>query len=79
MKNGITAEGVIVKGFKATNKEMECKGFKFELGKWYEHQGELSLCNSGFHFCPHPSGVWEYYPIDSRVFEIEAEIVLIDY
>ena len=64
-------------GFKATDKDMKCRGFQFELGKWYEVEGELALCGNGFHFCDYWSGVWAYYSDPgSRVFKIEAEDVL---
>ena len=66
-----------MKGYKATDKDMKCLGFQFELGKWFEHEGELVECKSGFHFCEQPSGVWAYYSkAGTRVFEIEAEDVL---
>ena len=66
-----------MKGYKATNADMQCRGFQFELGKWYEHEGDLVPCESGFHFCEHMPGVWAYYSdLDSRVFEIEAEGLL---
>ncbi len=65
-----------MKGYKATDKDMRCRGMQFELGKWYEHDGELIECQSGFHFCEQPSGVWSYYTAPgTRVFEIEAEDV----
>ena len=65
-----------MKGYKATDKEMKCRGFQFELDKWHEHSGDIELCNSGFHFCVYPSGVYCYYDLGCRVFEIEAELVL---
>ena len=66
-----------MKGYKATDKDMKCSGFQYELGKWYEHEGELIECQSGFHFCEYPSGVWAYYGGEGvRVFEVEAEGVL---
>jgi hypothetical protein len=66
----------IVKGYKATDENMQCRGFQFELGKWFEHEGPLKLCESGFHFCKYPSGVWNYYNTPkTRVFEVEAEEV----
>ena len=66
-----------MKGYKATDRDMKCRGFQFELGKWYEHDGELSLCESGFHFCQYPSGPWSYYTDPStRIFEVEAEEIL---
>jgi hypothetical protein len=69
-------------GYKGTNADMTCTPnggpkFQFELGKWYEHEGEIALCGAGFHFCVHPSGPYAFYSSsDSRVFKIEAEQVL---
>lgn len=69
-----------LKGYKATNSEMECHGFKFELGKWYKHEGEIKLCSSGFHFCVHPSGPWNYYSdAGTRIFAVEARDVIEEY
>ena len=67
----------IVKGYKATDKNMQCRGFQFEIGKWYEHKGDLEMCNSGFHFCEYPSGPWYYYRNEgTRVFKVEAKDVV---
>ena len=61
-------------GYKATDQDMKCQGFQYELGKWYKHEGDVKLCNSGFHFCVHPSGPWAYYnDTGTRVFKIEAK------
>ena len=66
-----------MKGYKATDKDMKCRDFQFELGKWYEHDGDLITCSSGFHFCEQPSGPWAYYSEPTtRIFEIEADDVL---
>jgi hypothetical protein len=63
-----------MKGFKATNANMQCQGFQFELGKEYEISGDLELCSNGFHFCEKFFDVYSYYPKseDTRVFEVEA-------
>jgi hypothetical protein len=71
----LTPKGEIIKGYKATDKNMRCRGFQYELGKWYEHDGDISMCESGFHFCEYPSGPWSYYN-NGRLFRIEAEFVL---
>ncbi len=68
-------------GYKATNADMVCnhegKPFKFELGVWYEHDGPIEECKSGFHFCEQPTGVWAFYSAEgTRVFKVEAEDVL---
>ena len=72
----VTEEGVIIKGYKATDENMKCRGYQFELGKWHEHTGKLELCASGFHFCEYPSGPYCFYT-DGRVFHVEAEFVLL--
>ena len=68
----LTPKGMILKGYKATDDNMCCRGFKFEIGKWYEHCGDIEMCSSGFHFCKYPSGPWSYYD-SGRLFEVEAE------
>ena len=74
----LTPLGKIITGYKATDANMCCRGFQFELGKWYEHDGKLSLCESGFHFCEYPSGPWAYYSdMGTRTFKCEAELVLL--
>ena len=66
-----------MKGYKATDKDMKCRGIQFELGKWFEHEGELIECESGFHFCEYPSGPWAYYSDPgTRIWEVETDDVL---
>jgi hypothetical protein len=62
-----------IKGFKAFDKGLTCKGFKFEEGKEYTHEGDIKICESGFHFCENPLDVLNYYDlIDSEFAEVEA-------
>ena len=35
-------------GYKATDANMVCKGSKFELGVWYEIEGDIALCYGCF-------------------------------
>jgi len=67
-----------VKGWKCYDENLKCKGIQFEVGKTYEHKGEIKLCESGFHFHEHPKDVFKYYDKKSRVCEIEAYDVLSD-
>ncbi len=61
------------KGFKVTNKNMQCRGFQYELGKKFIHEGKIKLCKSGFHFCKRLVRCFDYYVFNptNRVFEIE--------
>ena len=64
----------IVKGFKVTNSEMQCRGYQYELNKEFTHKGNVSPCDSGFHFCEVAADCFSYYDFkpSNRVFEIEA-------
>ena len=65
-----------MRGFKATNSDMTCIGYQYELGKTFEMPiEEVRLCKSGFHYCPNLVNVFDYYGLGNgnRFFEVEAE------
>ena len=66
-----------MKVYKATDKDMKCCGFQYELGKTAEVEGDIELCENGMHACEMPLDVLGYYaPGDgSRYFEAELEDV----
>ena len=64
-----------VKGYKAFDSNMQCRGMQYELGKTQVHEGKVNLCNSGLHFCENPLDIFGYYPPTSRFAEVEGEDV----
>ena len=61
-----------IKAYKAFDKDLSCRGFKYEVGKEYEETGDIKVCEKGFHACPYPLDVFGYYaPAGSRFCEVE--------
>ena len=72
----LTAKKVI-RTYKVTDANMKCKGYQFELGKRFEHEGMIKICNYGFHSCLKPSDCFKYYEWADktlRMFVCEIEI-----
>ena len=63
-----------MKGYKVFDKDWTCRGFKYEVGETYKHDGELELCGSGFHFCEKIADCFNYYDFDpeNKIAEIKA-------
>ena len=62
----------VITSYKAFDKNMQCRGFQYEVGKEYEMDGEIKCCNRGFHACKSPMEVWDHYDmLDSRYAEVE--------
>jgi len=62
-----------MKAYKVTDKNMQCRGFQFELGKIYSVEGKVVPCENGFHACVRLVDCFNYYTFhpDNRVFEVE--------
>jgi hypothetical protein len=65
---------MVVIGYKVFNPDWTCRGFQYEVGKTFEHEGPIKMCGSGFHFCLKLSDCFNYYEFDSanKVAVVEA-------
>ncbi len=62
----------VVAAFKGFDKNMQCRGYQFEIGKKFTHDGEVNACEGGFHACEYPLDVFNYYaPSDSRFARVD--------
>jgi hypothetical protein len=63
-----------IKGYKVFNPDWTCRGFQYEVGKTFKHNGNIEMCGAGFHFCQKISDCFNYYSFNSnnKVAEVEA-------
>ena len=63
-----------MKGYKAFNKDLTCRGMQYEIGKEFTFDGEPIPCRQGFHFCETIADCYEFYAEsdDTRICEVEA-------
>ena len=67
-----------MKAYKGFDKNLQCRGFQYEVGKTYTMpEGEdVKLCERGFHACIYIIDCFSYYaPAESRYCEVELEDV----
>lgn len=76
-------EWIWVDGYKATEKNMRCRDYQFELGKVHDmpEDEEIAECHSGFHLCLKLEDVFKYYkPGNNRkYFKVRALVRKEDY
>ena len=59
-----------VEGYKITNSNYSCRGFKYELNHTYSIEADPIPCKNGFHFCKELTDCFRYYPPDRITYEI---------
>ena len=63
-----------MKGYKAFDNNLKCRGFQYEIGKTYTFDGDPIPCKQGFHFCKSIAECYEFYPqnTNTRICEVDA-------
>lgn len=58
--------------YKGFNEDLTCRGYKYEVGKEYEMDGNIKVCERGFHACESPLEVFDHYDmLKSRFCKVE--------
>lgn len=69
-------EWIWVDGYKATNADMKCKGYQYEMDKQHDMSDDAVIkdCESGFHFCRDLDDVFTYYGVNNgnRFFRVKG-------
>ena len=69
----MTEENKEIIAYKGFDKNWKCRGYQYEIGKTYEHEGKVEACKSGFHSCEYPLDILSYYaPSESKFALVKA-------
>lgn len=70
----VTDEWVWVQAYKGTDKDMKCRDMQYEMGTVYEFDGDVEVCEKGYHCCAKINRVFHYYDIGNgnRFFKVRA-------
>ena len=63
------------KGYKVFNSDLTCRGFQFKEGETFTHDGEIKLCESGFHFHENVKDLFNYYSFSSNIKVAEVSAI----
>ena len=69
MNKAISKENAIV-AYKAFDENFRCRDFMYEVGKEYHINGDVEMCENGFHACKDLMDTFSYYPIVNSRFAI---------
>ena len=69
MNKAISKENAIV-AYKAFGNNFSCRDFQYEVGKEYHINGDVKMCENGFHACKDLMDVFDFYSMSNSRFAI---------
>ena len=60
-----------ITAYKAFNADWTCRGFQYEVGGTYTHDGKTDVCKSGFHACENPLETFQHYDPTGKFAAVE--------
>ena len=68
----MTEQAAPLTTYKGFDKNFQCRGFQYEVGKTYETD-RANACETGFHACEYPLDVFGYYAPDNSRFAVVSQ------
>jgi len=66
-----------MKAYKGFNRNadgtLSCRDFTYKVGETYKYDGEIELCERGFHACHELHQTWQFYPNNGKNVFCEVE------
>lgn len=66
-------ENKTITAYKAFNADWTCRDFQYDVGQSYHFDGDVEMCERGFHACTVPFDCWKFYPGSSTFAEVKCE------
>jgi len=70
----------VIYGYKGMDENMMCRDMQYKVGEKYYLDGDIDICDRGFHFCYNLIDCYDFYPKDgkNRFFKVKVDIDKID-
>ena len=58
--------------YKGFDKDLKCRDMQYEIGKTYEMNDKLVMCQRGYHYCNELRNVFEYKSSNCRICKVKV-------
>ena len=81
--DAVNGDNTLCYGYKAFNNDLSCRDYQYYTDKTHTFNGNVSMCESGFHFCRKLVDVLNFYNFikhpDYRVFKVKSTGTILHY